>query len=131
MNVELMPIKICIVEDNADMRESVAQVLNQSPGIRCMSTYASGEAAVQDLPRQKPDVALVDINLPGMNGIECVARLKGAMPELKVLMLTTYNDSDLIFDSLRAGAQGYLLKKSMPAELLGAIEQVHAGGAPM
>jgi DNA-binding NarL/FixJ family response regulator len=126
-----MPIKICIVEDNADMRESVAQVLNQSPGLRCVSTYASAEAAVRDLPSQKPDVALVDINLPGMNGIECVAKLKTQLPRLQVLMLTRYEQSDMIFDSIRAGASGYLLKRTPAAELIQAVEQVHAGGAPM
>jgi DNA-binding NarL/FixJ family response regulator len=126
-----MPIKICIVEDNADLRESVAQVLNQAPGLRCMSTYASAEAAVRDLPKQKPDVALVDINLPGMNGIECVAKLKTQLPQLQVLMLTRYEQSDMIFDSIRAGASGYLLKHTSAAELVQAVEQVHSGGAPM
>src|SRR5215469_1166006 len=127
----LMPIKICIVEDNADMRESVAQVLNQAPGLRCINTYASAEAAVHDLPKQKPDVALVDINLPGMNGIECVAKLKTQLPQLQVLMLTRYEQSDMIFDSIRAGASGYLLKHTSAAELIQAVEQVHSGGAPM
>lgn len=126
-----MPIKICIVEDNAGMRESVAQVLNQAPGLRCINTYASAEAAVQDLPAQKPDVALVDINLPGMNGIECVAKLKQQLPRLQVLMLTRYEQSDMIFDSIRAGASGYLLKRTPAPELIQAVEQVHAGGAPM
>src|SRR5215469_2597470 len=100
---DFMPIKVCIVEDNDDMRESVAQVLNQAPGLQCMNTYASAEAAVRDLPSQKPDVALVDINLPGMNGIECVAKLKQQLPRLQVLMLTRYEQSDMIFDSIRAG----------------------------
>ena len=126
-----MPIKISIVEDNSDMRESVAVLLNQAPGLRCVSTYASAEAAVRDLPSQKPDVALVDINLPGMNGIECVAKLKAQLPQLQVLMLTRYEQSDLIFDSIRAGASGYLLKHTPAAELIQAVEQVHAGGAPM
>ena len=125
-----MPIKICIVEDNADMRESVAQALNEA-GVRCTGTYATAEAAVQDLPFQKPDVALVDINLPGMNGIECVAKLKEQMPQLQVLMLTRYEQSDMIFDSIRAGASGYLLKRTPAAQLIQAIEQVHSGGAPM
>lgn len=128
---DLVPIKICIVEDNADLRESVAQVLNQAPGLRCMSTYASAEAAVRDLPKHKPDVALVDINLPGMNGIECVAKLKIQLPQLQVLMLTRYEQSDMIFDSIRAGASGYLLKHTSAAELIQAVEQVHSGGAPM
>jgi len=125
-----MPIKICIVEDNADMRESVAQALNEA-GVRCTGTYATAEAAVQDLPFQKPDVALVDINLPGMNGIECVAKLKELLPQLQVLMLTRYEQSDMIFDSIRAGASGYLLKRTPAAQLIQAIEQVHSGGAPM
>jgi len=131
MTADLMAIKVCIVEDNADMREGVAQLLNQAPGLCCLSTYASAEAAVRDLPSQQPDVALVDINLPGMNGIECVARLKRKMPQLQVLMLTRYEQSDIIFDSIRAGASGYLLKHIPAAELIQAVEQVHAGGAPM
>ena len=126
-----MPIKVSIVEDNADMRESVALLLNQAPGLRCVSTYASAEAAVRDLPLQKPNVALVDIHLPGMDGIECVRRLKQQLPQLQVLMLTRYEQSDLIFDSIRAGASGYLLKSTPAAELVQAVEQVHAGGAPM
>jgi DNA-binding NarL/FixJ family response regulator len=131
MAAELMPIRVCIVEDNADMRESVALLLNQAPGMRCVSTYASAEAAVRDLPAQKPDVALVDIHLPGMNGIECVAKLKARLPQLQVLMLTRYEQSDMIFDSIRAGASGYLLKHTPAAELIQAVEQVHSGGAPM
>ena len=126
-----MPIKVSIVEDNADMRESVALLLNQAQGLRCVSAYASAEAAVRDLPLQKPDVALVDIHLPGMNGIECVRRLKAQLPQLQVLMLTRYEQSDLIFDSIRAGASGYLLKHTPATELIQAVEQVHAGGAPM
>lgn len=131
MSNDLMPIKVCIVEDNADLRESVAQVLNQTPGLRCTSTYGSAEAAVRDLPAQKPDVALVDIHLPGMNGIECVRQLKARLPQMQVLMLTRYEQSDMIFDSIRAGASGYLLKHIPASELVQAVEQVHAGGAPM
>ena len=131
MIVEVMAIKVCIVEDNTGMRESFAQLLNQAPGVRCLHAYASGEEAVRDMPSRQPDVALVDIHLPGINGIECVARLKTQMPKLHVLMLTRYEQSDLIFDSIRAGASGYLLKNTPPAELIQAVEQVHAGGAPM
>lgn len=126
-----MPIKICIVEDNADMREAVSRVLNHAPGLSCVSTYASAEAAVRDLPAQKPDVVLIDIHLPGMNGIQLVARLKAQFPKIQMLMLTRYEQSDLIFDSIRAGASGYLLKHTPAAELVQAVEQVHAGGAPM
>ncbi len=128
---ETMPIKVSILEDNAGMRESVALLLNQAPGLRCVSAYATAEAALSDLPSQKPDVALVDINLPGMSGIECVAKLKAQLPQLQVLMLTRYEQSDLIFDSIRAGASGYLLKHTSAEELIQAVEQVHAGGAPM
>lgn len=126
-----MPITISVIEDNADMRAGVARVLNQAPGLSCVSTYATAEAALRDLPAQKPDVVLMDIHLPGMNGIECVAKLKARLPQLQVLMLTRYEQSDQIFDSIRAGASGYLLKYTPAEELVQAIEQVHAGGAPM
>jgi DNA-binding NarL/FixJ family response regulator len=126
-----MPITVSIVEDNQGMREGFAALLNQAPGLRCLSSYATGEEAVTGIPTDKPDVALVDVNLPGMNGIECVAKLKVQLPKLMVLMLTRYEQSDLIFNSIRAGASGYLLKNTPPLELIQAIEQVHAGGAPM
>ena len=93
--------------------------------------YASAEEARGALPQAWPDVLLADIKLQGQSGIECVAALKARRPQLQVLMLTTYEDSELIFDSLRAGASGYVLKKTAPAELIQAIEQVHGGGAPM
>jgi DNA-binding NarL/FixJ family response regulator len=126
-----MPITVSIVEDNPGMREGFVALLNQAPGLRCLSSYATGEAAVAGIPTDKPEVALVDVNLPGMNGIECVAKLKVQLPALMVLMLTRYEQSDLIFNSIRAGASGYLLKNTPPQELIQAIEQVHAGGAPM
>ena len=125
------PITISIVEDDRETRENLAALLSREPRLRCMGTYATAEAAVEGIPREKPEVALVDINLPGMSGIECVAKIKAKLPELRVLMLTTYEESDLIFNSLRAGASGYLLKKMVPTELIPAIEQVHVGGAPM
>jgi DNA-binding NarL/FixJ family response regulator len=126
-----MPITVSIVEDNRGTRESLVALLGREPGLRCLGVYASGEEAVRNIPEAKPDVALLDINLPGMNGIECVAQLKAQLPGLQVLMLTRYEESNLIFDSLRAGASGYVLKKALAAELIPAIEQVHAGGAPM
>ena len=124
-------ISVSIVEDHADTRESLMTVIAGAPGFRCLGAHASAEEALRRIPVQRPDVALVDINLPGMSGIECVAKLKALMPALPILMLTTYEESDLIFNSLRAGARGYLLKKMAPMELVPAIEQVHAGGAPM
>jgi DNA-binding NarL/FixJ family response regulator len=126
-----MPISVSIVEDNRGTRESLEDLLNGDANIRYLGSYPSGEAAVAGIPDKKPDVLLVDINLPGMNGIECVQKLKEKMPALQILMLTAYEESDLIFNSLRAGASGYLLKKMLAMELIPAIEQVRAGGAPM
>lgn len=126
-----MPITVSIVDDNSGMRESIAALLNGAPGLSCGGAYATGEEAVAGMPGQIPDVALVDMNLPGMNGIECVARLKEKLPGLQVLMLSLYEQNDLVFDSIRVGASGYLLKSTPAAELVQAIEQVHAGGAPM
>jgi len=126
-----MPIAISIVEDDRGTREKLVALLNETPAFRCAGAHASGEEALQKIPAEKPDVALVDINLPGMNGIKCVAGLKARLPALSVLILTRHEDSDMVFDALRAGASGYLLKKMISAELISAIEQVQAGGAPM
>src|SRR4051812_29652299 len=126
-----MPITVSIVEDNDETRDVLAARVNCAPALRCLGTYATGELAVAGIPAEKPDVVLVDINLPGMSGIECVGKLKAQLPELPILMITTYEEPELIFSSLRAGAKGYLLKNTPPAELIQAIEQIHAGGAPM
>lgn len=126
-----MLISVAIVEDHSGMRRSFAAMLSQAPGLRCVGTYATGEEAVRDMPGAAPDVALVDIRLPGMDGIQCVARLKASISQLQILMLTRFEQSDLIFDSIRAGASGYLLKSAPAAELIEAVKQVHAGGAPM
>ncbi len=126
-----MPITVSIVEDNRETREALEARVNQAPSLRCLNTYANAELALQGIVAEKPDVILVDINLPGMSGIECVAKLKEQLPQLPMLMITTYEEAELIFNSLRAGAKGYLLKNTPPAELVHAIEQIHAGGAPM
>ncbi len=126
-----MPISVSIVEDSYKMRESLATLLRRAPGLQFLKSYPNAEMAIADIPSAPPDVALVDINLPGVSGIECVARLKALAPQMQFLMLTTYEETELIFNSLRAGARGYVLKKMVPTELLPAIEQVHAGGAPM
>jgi DNA-binding NarL/FixJ family response regulator len=126
-----MPITVSIVEDDRKTRESLSVLFAEEANLHCLSAYATGEEAVKGIPREKPDVAVVDINLPGMNGIECVIKLKECLPDLNVLMLTTYEESELIFDSLRAGATGYVLKKMIPSELVQAVEHVHTGGAPM
>jgi len=126
-----MHIRVSIVEDNRGTRESLTELLDRAPALRFVSAHPSGEDALRRIPLEAPDVVLMDINLPKMNGIECVAKLKEQMPKTQVLMLTTYEESDLIFDSLRKGASGYLLKNMPPTELIQAIEQVHVGGAPM
>jgi DNA-binding NarL/FixJ family response regulator len=126
-----MPITISLVEDDRKTRINLMALLGDNAALRFLTAYDSGEEAVRGIPVEKPQVALVDINLPGMSGIECTAALKLQMPELQVLMLTAYEDSDKIFNSLRAGASGYLLKRMVPTELIQAIEQVLLGGSPM
>lgn len=124
-------ISVSIVDDEAGLRESIATFINGSPGFRCASTYGSAGTALQGLPTDRPDVVLMDINMPGMNGIECVRRLKARSPEIQILMFTVYEDTDQIFKALAAGATGYLLKRLPPAKLLQAIQEVHEGGSPM
>ena len=126
-----MSIAISIVEDQPDMRESLVEWLGGAPGLRCVGAHANAEDALRDIPGENPDVVLMDINLPNMNGIQCVSRLKDRLPKTQVLMLTTYDEGDMIFDSLRAGANGYLLKNMPRQELVEAVQQVHSGGAPM
>jgi DNA-binding NarL/FixJ family response regulator len=124
-------ITVSIVEDNDQLRNTLARVISRADGFRCVSHYANAEAALQGLPNDKPDVVLMDINLPGINGVECVRRLKQAAPEILVVMLTVYEDTDNIFNALAAGAAGYLLKRTKSAELLEAIHEVKRGGSPM
>jgi DNA-binding NarL/FixJ family response regulator len=124
-------ITVSIVDDEKGLRESIGTFVNGSPGFRCVSNYSNAEAALKGLPEDKPDVVLMDINLGGMTGIECVERLKAIAPRMQVLMLTVYEDTDQIFKALEAGATGYLLKRSSPTKLLQAIREIHAGGSPM
>jgi len=126
-----MPLTVCLVEDNHEVRESCVALLNGAPGLRCLGAYGSAEEALEKIPLEPPDVVLMDMHLPGMSGIECVAKLKTELPALQILMLTLYERSDLIFNALRVGANGYLLKSTSATELIQAVEQVHAGGAPM
>ena len=113
------------------MRGTLARVLNRADGFRCVSQYPSAEDALKDLPNAKPDVVLMDINLPGINGVECVRQLKKILPQVQVMMLTVYEDTENIYDALTAGASGYLLKRTSGPELLDAIREVHRGGSPM
>src|ERR1700744_4590218 len=124
-------ITVSIVDDEADLREHIGGYLSATGYIRCESTYASAEEALEHLPKDKPDVVLMDINLGGMDGIECVRRLTALVPDAQVLMLTLFEDPEQIFRALAAGASGYLLKRLPPKKLLEAIEEVLAGGSPM
>jgi DNA-binding NarL/FixJ family response regulator len=126
-----MPITVAIVEDNDQLRGTLARMLNKAEGFRCIAQHPSAEAALEALPKEKPEVVLMDINLPGMNGVECVQRLKQAAPQILAVMLTAYEDTENIFNALAAGAAGYLLKRAPRAEILDAIREVHRGGSPM
>ncbi len=126
-----MAISISVVDDDDEIRESLVFLLNQEDGFRCVSQYRTAEAAMVGIPQDKPDVLLMDINLPAMSGIECVRKLKGVRPDLLVVMLTVYEDTEKIFQSLAAGACGYLLKRTSRSELSHAIRQVVSGGSPM
>jgi len=126
-----MSISVSIVEDNNQLRATLARVLNRADGFRCLSQYANAEDALKDLPRVRPDVVLMDINLPGMNGVQCVRQLKVLLPQIQVMMLTVYEDTENIFNALTAGASGYMLKRTSSKELLEAIQDVQRGGSPM
>ena len=126
-----MIIKVAIVEDDEQVRENLATLIGGNPGFECAGTYSSGEQVLAEWPRRPPDVVLMDIHLPGMSGVECVRQLKTMAPEIHVVMLTVYDDSERIFQALQMGASGYLLKRSTSEEILHAIAEVHRGGAPM
>jgi DNA-binding NarL/FixJ family response regulator len=125
------PLRIAVVEDDKTVREGLQMLLNGSPGFTCVAAYGNGEDAVAGLPEVKPDVVLMDINLPGINGVECIVRLKEMGLGMHFIMLTVFEDADAIFQSLSAGATGYLLKQTPPARLLEAIQDVYRGGSPM
>jgi DNA-binding NarL/FixJ family response regulator len=126
-----MPITVSIVEDNDQLRATLARVISRAEGFQCLGQYGSAEAALAALPAEKPNVVLMDINLPGMNGVECVRQLKQIAPQTQAVMLTVYEDTDNIFNALAAGASGYLLKRTTSAELLAAVREVSQGGSPM
>ena len=115
-----MPVKVSIVEDNDRVRESLASLIEGARGFRCVGAHRSAEAALKLVPEEKPNVVLMDIHLPRLCGIDCVRKLKAIEPDLLVLMLTAYEDDDLIFQALKAGANGYLVKQTPPSEILAA-----------
>jgi len=126
-----MPITVSIVEDNEQLRTTLARVIGRAEDFQFLSAYGSAEDALAGLPQDRPDVVLMDINLPGLNGVECVRRLKPLAPDTQIIMLTVYEDTDNIFNALTAGATGYLLKRTPRTELLQAIRDVRQGGSPM
>ena len=126
-----MPISISIVEDNDQLRATLAKVIARADGFRFATDYASAEDALADLPKVKADVVLMDINLPGINGVECVRKLKALLPQTQVMMLTVYEDTENIFNALAAGANGYMLKRTPTKELVEAIREMQRGGSPM
>ncbi len=126
-----MNIRVSIVEDNIRLRGSLTKLIELSEGFECASAHATAEAALAELPRTKPDVILMDINLPGKNGVDCVRELKPLLPKTQIVMFTVYENTDLIFKALAAGASGYLLKQTPPEELLASLRDVCNGGSPM
>lgn len=124
-------ITIAIVEDIKDIREGLKLLINSSDGFTCNEVYTNAEEAVTKIPLSKPDVVLMDINLPGISGIEAVRQLKILCPGIQFIMSTVYEDDENIFESLKAGASGYLLKKTAPSRIIDAIIEVHEGGSPM
>jgi DNA-binding NarL/FixJ family response regulator len=128
---EIVQIKVAIVEDDEGIRAGLSALIRRASACRLAGDYPDAETALREIPRHPPDVVLMDINLPGMNGVECVRQLKSTMPKVQFLMLTVYEDSDSLFNSLKAGASGYLLKRTASARLLEAIRDVNGGGSPM
>jgi DNA-binding NarL/FixJ family response regulator len=123
--------RVAIVEDDHVLREQLARILKTATDIKCVGTYRSAEEALQALPSIKPDVVLMDIGLPKMSGIECIAKLKELMPSVQIIIVTVYEDSEKIFRALRSGASGYLMKSGPPKKLLEAIQDVTVGGSPI
>ena len=126
-----MNVRVALVEDDNDLRLSLKSLLEKSSWLRVVADYADAESALEDMARSRPDVVLMDVNLPKMTGVECVKQLKTILPQTNILMLTVHDDNDSLFTSILAGADGYLLKDTVPSRLLAAIEEVRSGGSPM
>ena len=126
-----MRIRVSIVEDDDGVRDCVQELIDNSAECRCVGAFAKGEEAIAKLAKDDPDVALVDIGLPGVNGIQVIRQLKRKLPRLKILMWTVFEDDERIFEALEAGADGYLLKRTCPGDILRSIEDVRDGGGPM
>jgi DNA-binding NarL/FixJ family response regulator len=130
-SAKMAAIRVAVVDDDDEIRAGFMDLIARTPGLCLAASFSEGETALAELPDSKPDVVLMDINLPGMDGVECVRALKNKMPEAHFIMLTVYQDSNRLMNSLMAGASGYLLKRTSPAKLIQAIREVRSGGAPM
>jgi DNA-binding NarL/FixJ family response regulator len=124
-------IAVAIVEDIREIREGLRLLIDNSNDFICKEVYASAEEAMEMIPQSQPDVVLMDIHLPGISGIECIRQIRSECPSTQFIMSTVYEDDDNIFESLKAGASGYLLKKTEPVKILEAIKEVYNGGSPM
>jgi DNA-binding NarL/FixJ family response regulator len=131
MQTPSKPTRIAIVEDQARVAESLAKLINRAGQFEVIGTYSNGETALVEIPKLKPDVVLMDIGLPGMSGIECLRSLKTALPSVSVIMLTVYDEGEYLFNSLKAGASGYLLKRTTGEKLVEAIHEALLGGMPL
>jgi DNA-binding NarL/FixJ family response regulator len=126
-----MSIRVAIVEDDGAVRENLAVLIDAAPGFACVARCTSAEEALSRLPTAEPDVVLMDIHLPGRSGVQCVSELRCRSPRVQIIMLTVEENAEVVFESLKAGATGYLVKHVPPDEILQAVERVHRGGAPM
>ena len=126
-----MPITVSIIEDDDQTRDGLSQLIDRAEDFVCFSRHATAEDAIEKIPVLKPDIVLMDINLPGISGIEAVRLLKPLLPQTQFIISTVYKDSDAIFSALMAGANGYLLKQTAPKDLLAALREACAGGSPM
>jgi DNA-binding NarL/FixJ family response regulator len=124
-------IKVVIVEDLEEVVEGLSMFINKDDALQLIATFRTAEAAALELPLLKPDIVVMDINLPGMNGIECVRKVKREQPAIQFMMFTVYENNDQVFEALKAGASGYLLKKTAPLQIIEGIKELHQGGSPM
>ncbi|MBL7731325.1 MAG: response regulator transcription factor [Chitinophagaceae bacterium] len=127
----MAPIKLVIVEDLEEVSEGLSEFIRRDPGLQLLSTFRTAEAAVLELPLLKPDIVIMDINLPGITGIECIRQIKKTGVSMQFMMFTVYENNDQVFEALKAGASGYLLKKTPPLQIIEAVKELHQGGSPM
>jgi DNA-binding NarL/FixJ family response regulator len=124
-------INVAIVEDLEEVIEGLTGFITQAPEIHLTAVFRTAEAAAMELPLIKPDIVIMDINLPGMTGIECVRQVKSVSPQIQFMMFTVYENNDQVFEALKAGASGYLLKKTAPLQIIESIKELYEGGSPM